>query len=117
VDEIPRVPYFGLQFALMIFGALLLLISGALVRNALDKGRQGLAINLALESREWFLVPIGFAMLIVLYPFKRDRYGERFALRPYLLFLLSCVLFFGPLVFWAWWYGDIPGVAALGARG
>jgi hypothetical protein len=115
MDEIPQIPWFGFQFALVLIGAVALIVSGALVRNAVARGERGAAIDFALGSYHWLLVPIGFVMLLGLYPLQRDAYGRRLALGPYLAFLISTALFFGPLLLWAWWYGDIPGVAPLGA--
>jgi hypothetical protein len=115
MDEIPQVPGFGFQFVVMLVGALALVVSGALVRNAVARGERGVAIDFALGSEHWLLVPIGLLMLLVLYPFQRDAAGRRLPPAPYLAFLISAAQFFGPLLLWAWWYGDIPGVAPLGA--
>lgn len=109
--EISPIPYFGLQFALMLFGALLLLIGGALVRNAALEHNAVKADSL-LRSESLLWISVGLSALLWTYPFLMRRH--RLSLVPYALFVGGGLMFGGCLFFWGWWFGQIPGLSALG---
>ena len=106
-------PYFKLSFVVMLLGAVAFLVGGALTRNVVVSRTKGTSwIDAALESGSVALAALGVFCLLWKYP--RIARRRHLPLYPYLLFIAGGVVFGGILLFWALWYGQVPGISALG---
>lgn len=102
-----RPPLFGLTFAVMLLGVPVFLLGGALLRNAVVESSRAKRtfVDQLLES-ETYLAFLGLLVLLVYYPLLTRQRG--LALWPYAVFLAGAALLFGPMLYWAWWHGQLP---------
>jgi len=100
-------PHFTLTFVAFLVGMAVFLVGGGLVRNAFVPGPYGTkgALDHLLEAHFYPLQFLGLAVLVFAYPFFAIRRG--LPLWPWLVLLLGTALAFGPMLYWAWWHGQI----------
>lgn len=98
-------PGFGLSFGVMVLGIPVFLVGGALVRNAVVRGSRGETwIDELLESDSGVAI-LGVVVLAVAYPFIAVRRG--LSLWPYALMVLGIAMVVAPMIYWAWWHGQL----------
>jgi hypothetical protein len=102
-------PWFAVTFAAMLLGIPVLLVAGAMLRNALLSSlpaEGGNALDRALENGSWLSI-LALVAIAVGYPI--IALGRPKTLLHYLLFWLGALMVFGPMIYWAWWHGQLPG--------
>ncbi|MEJ7733448.1 MAG: hypothetical protein WKG00_30170 [Polyangiaceae bacterium] len=102
-----RPPYFGLAFAICVAGMAVFLLGGGLVRNAFVPGPPGERgqVDELLESESMLFQLFGVALLVFVYPIFAWR--RQLPLWPWLVLLAGMAMTGGPMLFWAWWHGQI----------
>lgn len=100
-------PFFGLTFAVMLLGIPAFLFGAGLLRNAVVEGSRAkrTLVDQLLESGT-YLAFLGLFVLLGYYPVLARRRG--LAYWPWLVFLVGAAMFFGPMLYWAWWHEQLP---------
>lgn len=101
-------PFFRVTFVVMLLGIPALLLGGGLLRNALQGAlprRGGRALDRALESHSWRAL-LAVAVMALAYPVLVRTHPR--GLLAYAVFWLGLVCCFGPMLYWAWWHGQLP---------
>ena len=106
-DVSERPAHFGITFAVMLLGIPVFLLGAAILRNAVVEGPHAKRSFVdALLKSDSYLAFLGLFVLLAYYPVLARKRG--LLLWPYMAFLAGSLMFFGPMLYWAWWHGQLP---------